>query len=296
MKILCINTTPDLSFFIKRGLNIESSFDTCDKIFPTIKTSTAITPDGKSVSLYSPDVYEYLDTTYKNTKYDLIVFRWRPEDYGSELAYTGGQTFRKKLSNGAYFITVREDKHIPHEMMHGIGQILYIDLKKYDAIDQMDTTWVNGVAYHYYKNNDPEAPDGNFAVTWNSYKKYLPELNKTMPTYKYFKDSEIKGLKPELVEILDKARGIAGVPFVIASGFRTPEQNKLAGGVANSSHTKGLGVDLQCTDNAKRTKILRALYNCGNPLFIEIAGRHIHVDIDSGIHPLDTTIWGNDTT
>lgn len=298
MRWLFINSQPDLSFYTKRGLNIEVEYDVCNKVFSAIKSGVSTTPDGKSVSLYSPDVYEYLDKTYKK-KYDLTFFTWKPEDYGQEFAYTGGQTFSKKLSNGSYFATIR--KGTPnaeiHEGMHMIGKILYNDLKKYDAVDQMDATLLpDGTTKYYYKNDTPEAPDGNFAVTWNSYKKYLPELNNTMPKYKYFTEKEIVGLKPEFVQILDKARELAGTPFVIASGFRTLEQNKKAGGVPNSAHLKGLAVDLQCTDNAKRTKILRGLYNCGHPLFIEVAGRHLHVDIDSSIHPLDTTIWGNDPT
>lgn len=298
MKLLCINSKPDLSFFTKRGLNLNITYAVTYQKFSTIKSGSAVDQNGNPVDLYSPDVFNFLDTLYKNEKYDAILFGWKPEDYPSSLNQTGGQTFRKKLSNGAYFATVRQDgnNYEPHELMHIIGQILYIDLKKYDAVDQMDATIVNGVTKYYYKNDQPDAPDSNFTITWNSYKKYLLELNNlnNMPTYKYFTTKEVVGLKPDFVKVLDTARELSGTPYQIASGFRTPEQNKAAGGVPNSAHLKGLAVDLQCTDNLKRTKILKGLYNCGTPLFIEIAGRHIHVDMDSSIHKMDSTIWGND--
>ena len=219
MKTLCINCKPDLSFFTKRGLILDVSYGVTYQKFPTIKTGEAITSDGKKVTLYSPDVFKYLDTLYRNEKYDMIFFGWRPEDYGSEYAFTGGQTFGKKLSNGAYFATVRQDggNHEPHEGMHMIGKILYIDLKKYDAVDQMDATIIDGKVYYYYHNDQPENPDSNFGITWKTYEKYLPELNSlnTMPTYKYFKLTESTGsrgnhtvaeLKPELVAKLDLTR------------------------------------------------------------------------------------------
>ena len=116
----------------------------------------------------------------------------------------------------------------------------------------------------------------------------------TKPTYKYFKDNEVIGLKPELISMIDKARGLSNTPYKITSGYRSPEQNKKVGGVSNSSHTKGLAVDLACTDNIKRTLILKGLYNCGSDLFIEICKSHIHIDIDKSIHKLAQTMWAND--
>lgn len=271
MKILCINSKPSLSFFTKRGLTLDVTYDICNKIFPPIKVGEFT---------YSPDVYDYLSTITE--KYDAILFGWYPKDYGTEFNRTGGQTFRKKLPNGAYFATVRQDgnNYEAHELMHIIGQILWLDLKK-DAIDQMDATVLpDGTTKYYYKNDTPDAVDGNFAITWNSYKKYLTELNNLnkMPTYKYFKDKEIVGLKPELVEKLDKARGIAGFPFVIVSGFRTAEHNAEVGGVENSAHTLGEAVDLSCPDSSKRWKMLNALLQVGfNRLGINKTT--IHADI-----------------
>lgn len=100
------------------------------------------------------------------------------------------------------------------------------------------------------------------------------------PTYKYFTDNEVVGLKPELISMIDKARGIAGVPFKINSGFRTPEQNKKAGGVKDSSHMSGKAVDIACTSDSNRHKIVTALLTVGFNR-IGIAKTFIHADCDS---------------
>lgn len=102
-----------------------------------------------------------------------------------------------------------------------------------------------------------------------------------MNKYTYFKDKEIVGLKPELVQMLDKARGIAGVPFIITSGFRTPEHNAEVGGVDGSSHTTGEGVDLLIKDGISGGKILLALVQVGFKRFGFYKDGHLHCDIDN---------------
>lgn len=110
----------------------------------------------------------------------------------------------------------------------------------------------------------------------------LDFIKPTMPTqtYKYFKESEIKGLSPALVEMLDKARGLAGIPFVITSGLRTEERNETVGGVKDSAHLKGLAVDLLVKDSVAGGKILLGLVGAGFKRFGFYEDGHIHVDID----------------
>lgn len=98
--------------------------------------------------------------------------------------------------------------------------------------------------------------------------------------YKYFSDNEIAGLKPELVKLLDDARHIAGIPFKLNSGFRTPEQNKKVGGVKDSSHMSGKAVDIACTSDSNRHKIVTALLTVGFNR-IGVAKTFIHADCDS---------------
>lgn len=119
-----------------------------------------------------------------------------------------------------------------------------------------------------------------------------PITTTVAPMYKYFNpidDPNMVGIKPELMQVLDKARGLAGVPFQITSGLRTSEQNTAVGGVSNSSHLSGLAADIAVTLETRQS-IMRAFLNCGTPLFIEDATQHIHVDMDSDIHTLGDAI------
>lgn len=98
-------------------------------------------------------------------------------------------------------------------------------------------------------------------------------------TYNFFSDSEIKGLDKELCAMLDWARGRAGIPFVITCGLRTPDHNDLVGGVQDSAHLRGLGVDLACSDSPTRYKMVQALLLAGFKR-IGIYNQHIHADRD----------------
>jgi uncharacterized protein YcbK (DUF882 family) len=97
--------------------------------------------------------------------------------------------------------------------------------------------------------------------------------------YKYFKANEIISLDPELVYMLDSARDIAGVPFIISSGYRTKEKNSKVGGVEDSAHLTGKAADLRCTNSTQRYLMVDALISAGFKR-IGFGIGHIHVDID----------------
>jgi len=107
---------------------------------------------------------------------------------------------------------------------------------------------------------------------------------------KHFTDYEIVGLSPRLVDMLDKARELSGVPFVITSGARNEAQNANAQGVKNSAHTRGLAVDLACSDASARFHMLAALFEVGFAR-VGIYDKHVHVDCDLSL-PQDVAWWG----
>jgi len=82
------------------------------------------------------------------------------------------------------------------------------------------------------------------------------------------------------VELLDKARAYAGIPFYITSGYRTKEHNLNVGGVSNSAHRYGLACDITCLDSVERFKIIEALLYVGFNR-IGIHQSFIHVDLSS---------------
>lgn len=181
---------------------------------------------------------------------------------------------------------------IKHEPMHDF--VYTLNRYGYPVQDEMDR---DRLGRPYYKNNFPEDPDSNFGFT---FKNMFPYIDKLVPvaqsgTYKYFSPAEVAQwkLKPELFLLLDKARGLAGVPFIITSGLRSVSQNASVGGKPNSAHLKGLAVDLLCTDNLKRTVMIKGVLQSG-PVFLEIAKAHLHIDLDATIHQLGSTIVSDD--
>ena len=78
---------------------------------------------------------------------------------------------------------------------------------------------------------------------------------------------------------LDFARGVAGIPFTITSGYRCVDHNIQVGGSATSSHLNGTAVDIACNDSSSRYKIITALLDAGFHR-IGVADTFIHADMD----------------
>jgi hypothetical protein len=103
-------------------------------------------------------------------------------------------------------------------------------------------------------------------------------------------DPLIEGLDPSFLERLDWARERAGFPFIITSGKRTIDENLGVGGVQDSSHVKGVGVDLACTNSVQRFAMVEALLYVGFKR-IGIYDKHVHVDQDITL-PQKVMWWG----
>lgn len=108
-------------------------------------------------------------------------------------------------------------------------------------------------------------------------------------TYVYFKPKEFEckcgcgvgfeEMDKDILDKLDTARAIAGIPFKLNSAMRCSTHNKKIGGSITSSHLKGFAVDIAANTSTERYKILGALFEVGFNR-IGIAKNFIHVDID----------------
>ena len=104
---------------------------------------------------------------------------------------------------------------------------------------------------------------------------------------KYFKKIEYN-MNEDFLAKLDKAREFANIPFIINSAYRSPEQNARVGGKPNSSHLRGLAVDIRANDSSTRYIVLNALIRVGFNR-IGIASSFIHVDDDK--EKANNVIW-----
>jgi uncharacterized protein YcbK (DUF882 family) len=107
-------------------------------------------------------------------------------------------------------------------------------------------------------------------------------------TYREFdcKGGQGKGesMNDDFICLLDDARELAGIPFKITSGYRTPEYNKQLidyGFKASltSSHIQGLAADIEAKSSEERFKILTALLKVGINR-IGLGEDFIHADYD----------------
>jgi len=71
---------------------------------------------------------------------------------------------------------------------------------------------------------------------------------------------QINNLRLLCVNLLQPLRDIYGEPFLINSGFRSQELNKIVGGVPTSQHTKGQAADVRVKEPRK---LLAALLKSG---------------------------------
>lgn len=107
---------------------------------------------------------------------------------------------------------------------------------------------------------------------------------------RYFKDSEFAcpccgegadKMDAGLLQHLDAARHMAGVPFVINSAYRCEAHNKAVGGVPGSAHTRGLAVDIKASGSRQRFIVAQALMARGLTR-IGVSASFVHVDVDKG--------------
>lgn len=99
----------------------------------------------------------------------------------------------------------------------------------------------------------------------------------------HFSDAEVQGLRPDFVALLDKARGLAKVPFIITEGLA-----KGGSHVENIAHQRGEAVDIRCSGSRDRMRIISAALVVGFRR-IGVYDKHVHLDVDITL-PQDV-IW-----
>lgn len=118
----------------------------------------------------------------------------------------------------------------------------------------------------------------------------MPDREKIIASLKYFSrlnDPKIDFSKVDLeaITLLDHARGIAGVPFIVTSNYRTPQHSLEEGGFQNDAHTEvpTTAFDLYCMrpngkwNSQAAFKIVPALIQAGFNR-IGCGDGHIHAD------------------
>lgn len=105
-----------------------------------------------------------------------------------------------------------------------------------------------------------------------------------MFTAKFFSDSEFlkigctrSQVNDDSLRRLDRAREIAGIPFVLTSAYRSPADELAKGRTGKGAHTLGKAFDIRCWNSADRWKIVHAAIAAGFPR-IGIGNSFIHVD------------------
>jgi len=84
-------------------------------------------------------------------------------------------------------------------------------------------------------------------------------------------------MDPEFIEKVDKLRDHCGFPFVITSGYRSPQHPIEAKKDVPGTHAQGIAADIKITNSAQRYTIIREALEMGFA-GIGVASDFIHVD------------------
>ena len=84
-------------------------------------------------------------------------------------------------------------------------------------------------------------------------------------------------MKPEFLFKLDALRESCGFPFVITSGYRSPDHPIEAVKEIPGTHAQGIAADIKITNSAHRYTIIREALAHGFT-GLGVAGDFIHVD------------------
>jgi zinc D-Ala-D-Ala carboxypeptidase len=113
----------------------------------------------------------------------------------------------------------------------------------------------------------------------------MKEINSKYFTYDELKCKETGDydIHPEFLEVLNKLRERCGFPFVITSGYRSPEHSIEAKKASEGTHALGVAVDIKA-NSSQRFKIMQEATTLGVTRF-GINKSFIHIDIGDWFKP-----------
>lgn len=111
-----------------------------------------------------------------------------------------------------------------------------------------------------------------------------------------FPACKVNDLNRKLVESLLLAQRYAGFGFTITSAYRPQDYERSKCRKGNSSHCRGLAVDISTRDSHTRYKVVAACLLAGFPR-IGIGEYFVHVDLDeTKPHPIIFTYYAPQST
>jgi uncharacterized protein YcbK (DUF882 family) len=103
--------------------------------------------------------------------------------------------------------------------------------------------------------------------------------------YKYFSRDEFacqvtgeNEIEDELILALDELREACGFPFVITSGYRSPQHPIELGKIKPGTHTQGIAADIAVSSGIQRHTIVKKAIELGFS-GIGVANGFVHVDV-----------------
>lgn len=89
--------------------------------------------------------------------------------------------------------------------------------------------------------------------------------------------SPLTKLRETSLQRLDRARELAGVPFIVNSAYRSPEEEVAKGRSGIGAHTRGCAFDIACTNSSSRWRIVFGALAAGFTR-IGIGPTFVHMD------------------
>ena len=283
MKILVLDNKIKVSLNnrlknVAKWFNLDFQFTVKKTSFKNFPTQEDIDSNGNKFTRISDTFY---DTNIVDKNYDCVILLIDKKDWVSGKTVQGYRTHNNLGVQEIVAIADDKSSYTFNGVKYNGDQLTWILIHEllhalYSKENKIDNT------HKYFLLETPEKCLEDFTN--------LPIITPNLPInrWKHFKMTEKTGslghtvseLDPNFVDKLDELREICGFPFKITSGYRTVEENKKVGGVAGSAHIKRLAVDIACTDDTKRMKVIGEAYKLG---FIGIGSHklYIHLDLDS---------------